>query len=62
MVYFFKNGICCKYFLLYLDALQTQNLDLNNVTPVKIFELMFQSPENSISQDDANPNSKKMVI
>ncbi|XP_017271117.1 metal regulatory transcription factor 1 [Kryptolebias marmoratus] len=34
----------------------TQNLDLNNVTPVKIFELMFQSPENSISQDDAHPN------
>ncbi|XP_053183921.1 metal regulatory transcription factor 1 [Scomber japonicus] len=33
-----------------------QNLDLNNVTPVKIFELMFQSPENSISQDDAHPN------
>ncbi|KAM6910018.1 metal regulatory transcription factor 1 [Xenentodon cancila] len=33
-----------------------QNLDLNNVTPVKIFELMFQSPDNSISQDDAQPN------
>ncbi|XP_068615071.1 metal regulatory transcription factor 1 [Brachionichthys hirsutus] len=33
-----------------------QNLDLNNVTPVKIFELMFQSPENSVSQDDARPN------
>ncbi|XP_041799058.1 metal regulatory transcription factor 1 isoform X2 [Chelmon rostratus] len=33
-----------------------QNLDLNNVTPVKIFELMFQSPENSVSQDDAHPN------
>ncbi|XP_068180558.1 metal regulatory transcription factor 1 isoform X2 [Antennarius striatus] len=33
-----------------------QNLDLNNVTPVKIFELMFQSPENSVSQDDAPPN------
>ncbi|KAM4736151.1 LOW QUALITY PROTEIN: metal regulatory transcription factor 1 [Anableps anableps] len=32
-----------------------QNLDLNNVTPIKIFELMFQSPENSISQDDAHP-------
>ncbi|XP_019948810.2 metal regulatory transcription factor 1 [Paralichthys olivaceus] len=31
-----------------------QNLDLNNVTPVKIFELMFQSPENSVSQDDAH--------
>ncbi|XP_003450556.1 metal regulatory transcription factor 1 [Oreochromis niloticus] len=31
-----------------------QNLDLNNTTPVKIFELMFQSPENSISQDDAH--------
>ncbi|XP_032374830.1 metal regulatory transcription factor 1 isoform X2 [Etheostoma spectabile] len=29
------------------------NLDLSNV---KIFELMFQSPENSVSQDDANPN------
>lgn len=29
-----------------------QNLDLNNTTPIKIFELMFQSPENSISQDD----------
>ncbi|KAM7421251.1 hypothetical protein PAMA_015415 [Pampus argenteus] len=33
-----------------------QNLDLNNVTAVKIFELMFQSPENSVSQDDAHPN------
>uniref|UniRef100_A0A667Z427 Metal regulatory transcription factor 1 n=1 Tax=Myripristis murdjan TaxID=586833 RepID=A0A667Z427_9TELE len=33
-----------------------QNLDLNNVTPVKIFELMFQSPENSVSQDDTHPN------
>uniref|UniRef100_A0A3Q3VLT6 Metal regulatory transcription factor 1 n=1 Tax=Mola mola TaxID=94237 RepID=A0A3Q3VLT6_MOLML len=31
-----------------------QNLNLNNVTPVKIFELMFQSPENSVSQDDAH--------
>ncbi|XP_039661291.1 metal regulatory transcription factor 1 isoform X2 [Perca fluviatilis] len=29
------------------------NLDLSNV---KIFELMFQSPENSVSQDDAHPN------
>ncbi|XP_026866836.2 metal regulatory transcription factor 1 isoform X2 [Electrophorus electricus] len=34
----------------------SQNLDLNNVTPVRIFELMFQSPENSISQDEANPS------
>lgn len=34
--------------------LQAQNLNLNNVTPVKIFELMFQSPENSVSQDDAH--------
>lgn len=33
-----------------------QNLDLNSVTPVKIFELMFQSPENSVSQDDSHPN------
>ncbi|KAF0045950.1 hypothetical protein F2P81_002479 [Scophthalmus maximus] len=33
-----------------------QNLDLNNVTPVKIFELMFQSPENSVSQDDCHHN------
>ncbi|XP_049586341.2 metal regulatory transcription factor 1 [Syngnathus scovelli] len=33
-----------------------QNLDLNNVTPVKIFELMFQSPENSVSQDEAQPS------
>ncbi|XP_074509220.1 metal regulatory transcription factor 1 isoform X2 [Sebastes fasciatus] len=33
-----------------------QHLDLSSVTPVKIFELMFQSPENSISQDDAHPN------
>ncbi|XP_058503144.1 metal regulatory transcription factor 1 isoform X1 [Solea solea] len=31
-----------------------QNLDLSNVTAVKIFELMFQSPENSVSQDDAH--------
>ncbi|XP_054477803.1 metal regulatory transcription factor 1 [Anoplopoma fimbria] len=34
----------------------THHLDLSNVTPVKIFELMFQSPENSVSQDDAHPN------
>lgn len=33
-----------------------QNLDLHGVTPVKIFELMFQSPENSVSQDDAHPS------
>lgn len=33
-----------------------QNMDLNMATPVKIFELMFQSPENSISQDDSHPN------
>lgn len=33
-----------------------QNMDLNNATPVKIFELMFQSPDNSVSQDDAHPN------
>ncbi|XP_077576807.1 metal regulatory transcription factor 1 [Stigmatopora nigra] len=32
-----------------------QNLDLNNLTPVKIFELMFQSPENSVSQDETRP-------
>uniref|UniRef100_A0AAY4DEQ8 Metal regulatory transcription factor 1 n=2 Tax=Denticeps clupeoides TaxID=299321 RepID=A0AAY4DEQ8_9TELE len=32
----------------------SQNLDLNSVTPVRIFELMFQSPENSVNQDDAN--------
>ncbi|XP_029694036.1 metal regulatory transcription factor 1 isoform X4 [Takifugu rubripes] len=32
-----------------------QDLDLNNMTPVKIFERMFQSPENSLSQDDAHP-------
>ncbi|XP_068591981.1 metal regulatory transcription factor 1 [Cebidichthys violaceus] len=30
------------------------HLDLSNATPVKIFELMFQSPENSVSQDDPN--------
>lgn len=33
-------------------------MDLNNVTPVKIFELMFQSPENSVSQDDAHPHGQ----
>ncbi|XP_037309421.2 metal regulatory transcription factor 1 isoform X1 [Pungitius pungitius] len=38
------------------NILNTQHLDLSNVTPVKIFELMFQSPENSVSQDDAPPN------
>ncbi|KAG1936180.1 type II inositol 1,4,5-trisphosphate 5-phosphatase [Pimephales promelas] len=30
----------------------SQGLDLNSVTPIRIFELMFQSPENSVSQDD----------
>ncbi|XP_024270152.1 metal regulatory transcription factor 1-like [Oncorhynchus tshawytscha] len=34
----------------------SQNLDLSSVTPVRIFELMFQSPENSVSQDDAHPH------
>uniref|UniRef100_A0AAQ4P5I4 Metal regulatory transcription factor 1 n=1 Tax=Gasterosteus aculeatus aculeatus TaxID=481459 RepID=A0AAQ4P5I4_GASAC len=38
------------------NILNTQHLDLSNVTPVKIFELMFQSPENSVSQDEAHPN------
>nr|XP_061814778.1 metal regulatory transcription factor 1-like [Nerophis lumbriciformis] len=33
-----------------------QNSHLSNVTPMKIFELMFQSPENSVSQDEAQPN------
>lgn len=32
------------------------NNELNNVTPIKIFELMFQSPENSVSHDDAHPS------
>lgn len=40
--------------------LQAQNLDLNNATPVKIFELMFASPENSVSQDDAHPSGKNI--
>lgn len=30
----------------------SQGVDLNSVTPIRIFELMFQSPENSVSQDD----------
>lgn len=32
------------------------NNELNNVTPIKIFELMFQSPENSVSHEDAHPS------
>ncbi|KAI9524029.1 hypothetical protein NQZ68_020990 [Dissostichus eleginoides] len=36
------------------ENIHNAHLDLNNVTPVKIFELMFQSPENSVSQDDAH--------
>ncbi|XP_038850120.1 metal regulatory transcription factor 1-like isoform X1 [Salvelinus namaycush] len=36
----------------------SQNLDLSSVTPVRIFELMFQSPENSVSQDDAHPHER----
>ncbi|XP_072316074.1 metal regulatory transcription factor 1 isoform X2 [Eucyclogobius newberryi] len=31
------------------------NNELNNVTPIKIFELMFQSPENSVCHEDAHP-------
>ncbi|XP_033877407.3 metal regulatory transcription factor 1-like isoform X1 [Acipenser ruthenus] len=31
----------------------SQGLDLNSVTPVRVFELMFQSPENSVNQDDS---------
>uniref|UniRef100_A0A8C1S6H6 Metal regulatory transcription factor 1 n=1 Tax=Cyprinus carpio TaxID=7962 RepID=A0A8C1S6H6_CYPCA len=34
---------------------QSQGLDLNSVTPIRIFELMFQSPENSVSPDDPKP-------
>ncbi|GAA6103020.1 metal regulatory transcription factor 1 isoform X1 [Tachysurus ichikawai] len=37
-----------------------QNLDLNNITPVKIFELMLQSPENNVSQDD--PHSSDNLV
>uniref|UniRef100_A0A671P5K6 Metal regulatory transcription factor 1-like n=1 Tax=Sinocyclocheilus anshuiensis TaxID=1608454 RepID=A0A671P5K6_9TELE len=33
----------------------SQGLDLNSVTPIRIFELMFQSPENSVSPDDPKP-------
>lgn len=33
----------------------SQGLDLNSVTPIRIFELMFQSPENSVSEDDPKP-------
>ncbi|XP_051573995.1 metal regulatory transcription factor 1-like isoform X2 [Myxocyprinus asiaticus] len=33
----------------------SQKLDLNSATPIRIFELMFQSPENSVSQDDPEP-------
>lgn len=47
-------------FVFILQLFQAQNLDLSNVTPVKIFELMFQSPENSVSQDDAHPNGKSV--
>lgn len=39
-------------------CLEAQDLDLNNMTPVKIFERMFQSPENSLSQDDAQPSGQ----
>lgn len=47
-------------FKLVFILLQAQNLDLSNVTPVKIFELMFQSPENSVSQDEAHPNGENI--
>ncbi|KTF74399.1 hypothetical protein cypCar_00024616 [Cyprinus carpio] len=36
----------------------SQGLDLNSVTPIRIFELMFQSPENSVSPDDPKPTGK----
>ncbi|XP_066573842.1 metal regulatory transcription factor 1 isoform X2 [Amia ocellicauda] len=35
------------------NASNSQGLDLSSVTPVRVFELMFQSPENSVSQDEA---------
>uniref|UniRef100_A0A8C2FKJ1 Metal regulatory transcription factor 1 n=1 Tax=Cyprinus carpio TaxID=7962 RepID=A0A8C2FKJ1_CYPCA len=34
---------------------QSQGLDLNSVTPIRIIELMFQSHENSVSPDDPKP-------
>lgn len=34
----------------------SQGLDLNSVTPIRIFELMFQSPENSQDDPKANDN------
>ncbi|TRY92373.1 hypothetical protein DNTS_012361 [Danionella cerebrum] len=34
----------------------SQGLDLNSVTPIRIFELMFQSPENSVCEDDHKPS------
>ena len=44
--------------LLVLSPWQCHSLDLNSVTPVRIFELMFQSPDNSVSQDDVQPTGK----
>uniref|UniRef100_A0A8C1S4W3 Metal regulatory transcription factor 1 n=1 Tax=Cyprinus carpio TaxID=7962 RepID=A0A8C1S4W3_CYPCA len=40
---------------------QSQGLDLNSVTPIRIFELMFQSPENSVSPDDPKPTATAEV-
>ncbi|XP_076592470.1 metal regulatory transcription factor 1 isoform X2 [Chaetodon auriga] len=43
--------------LISTDSELRENIhNAQSVTPVKIFELMFQSPENSVSQDDAHPN------
>ncbi|MBN3310882.1 MTF1 factor, partial [Amia calva] len=40
------------------NASNSQGLDLSSVTPVRVFELMFQSPENSVSQDEAPATGK----
>lgn len=48
-----KTNKILEYFFL-----QSQNLDLSNVTQGKILEFIFQSPENSISQDEGPPNGK----
>lgn len=53
-----EDCIFLKYKSIFFVCLEAQDLDLNNMTPVKIFERMFQSPENSLSQDDAHPSGQ----
>uniref|UniRef100_A0A9J7XBF4 Metal regulatory transcription factor 1 n=2 Tax=Cyprinus carpio TaxID=7962 RepID=A0A9J7XBF4_CYPCA len=54
------SGLNCSSQHMFMS--QSQGLDLNSVTPIRIFELMFQSPENSVSPDDPKPTAESFGL